>query len=88
MARRTLEADVKEMLVDRLRKNLVENMDHNLKAIADKREAMGMTSEEIADYLRAFRYVLSEEDQQAIEMFEGAWRSLEPFHARAKEVTT
>ena len=88
MARRTLETEVKEMLVDRLRKNLVENMDHNLKAIADKREAMGMTSEEIADYLRAFRYVLSEEDRQAIEMFEGAWRSLEPFHERAKEVNT
>jgi chorismate dehydratase len=89
--RRTLEAEVKSMLADRLKKNLVENISHNLKAIADKRESLGMTSEEIADYLRAFRYVLSEEDLQAIDVFEGAWRSLsqtKPFPERAKEVTT
>ena len=59
-------------------------MNHNLKVIADKREYMGMTSEEVADYLRAFRYVLSGEDRQAIEVFAGAWRSL----SRVKEVTT
>ena len=76
MVRRTLEADVKGMLAERLRKNLDENMSHNLKAIADKRESMGMAPEEVADYLRAFRYVLSDEDRQAIEVFEGAWRSL------------
>ena len=50
-----------------------------------------MTSEEVADYLRAFRYVLSEEDRQAIDVFAVAWRSLslsESFQGRAKEVTT
>jgi chorismate dehydratase len=76
MVRRTLKADVKEMLADRLRKNLAENMGHNLKAIADKREPMGMTFEEVAGYLRAFRYVLAGEDWQAIEVFKGAWQSL------------
>jgi chorismate dehydratase len=91
MVRRTLEAEVKTMLADRLRNNLAENMRHNLKVIADKRESMGMTSEEVTDYLQAFRYVLSDEDRQAIEMFKGAWRSISlanPFQGRAKEVTT
>ena len=83
MVRRTLEADVKEMLADRLKKNLAENMSYNLKVIADKREHMGMTFEDIAYYLRAFRYVLSEEDQQAIEVFKEAWRSM----SLAKEAT-
>lgn len=91
MVRRTLDVEVKVMLADRLREKLAENMSHNLKAIADKREFMGMTYEEVADYLRAFRYVLSDEDRQAIEVFEGAWRSIsmeKPFQGRAKEVTT
>jgi chorismate dehydratase len=76
MVRRTLDSDVKQMLADGLRKNLAENMENNLKAIAAKREHMGMTSTDVIDYLEAFRYVLSEEDRQAMEMFEGAWRSL------------
>ena len=76
MVRRTLETDVKKMLADGLRKRIAENMSHNLKVIADKREPMGMTFGEVTDYLQAFRYVLSEEDWQAIEEFEGAWRSL------------
>lgn len=78
MVRRTLDADVKQALADGLKKNLAENMKNNLKAIAGKREHMGMTSTEVIDYLEAFRYVLSEEDWQAMEMFEEAWRSLSP----------
>jgi len=83
MVRRAMEADVKKMLADGLKRNLADNMRNNLKAIADKREHMGMTSEEVADYLRAFRYVLSGEDRQAIDVFAGAWRA----NALAKEAT-
>ena len=88
MVRRSVEADVKRMLADGLKKNMAENMSYNLKVIADEREQMGMTSGEVTDYLEAFRYVLSEEDWQAIEKFERAWRALspaKPFQGREKE---
>ena len=88
MVRRNVDADVKKMLADGLKKNMAANMGHNLKVIADKREPMGMTIGEVTDYLKAFRYVLSEEDWQAIEKFEGAWQALstaKPFQGRAKE---
>jgi predicted solute-binding protein len=58
-------------------------MGNNLQVIADRRELMGLTSDEVTDYLEAFRYVLSEEDWKAIEEFERAWRSL----SSAKEAT-
>ncbi len=83
MVRRNLGAEVKETLVDGLKKNLTENMGNNLQVIADRRELMGLTSDEVTDYLEAFRYVLSEEDWKAIEEFERAWRSL----SSAKEAT-
>jgi chorismate dehydratase len=83
MVRRDMDADVKKMLADGLRNNIAENMSHNLNVIADKREPMGLTTGEVTDYLEAFRYVLSEEDWQAIEKFEGAWRAL----STAKETT-
>ena len=88
MVRCSVETDVKRMLADGLKKNMAENMSYNLKVIADEREPMGMTSGEVTDYLEAFRYVLSEEDWQAIEKFEGAWRALspeKPFQGREKE---
>ena len=90
MVRRDVEVGVKRMLADGLKKNMAENMSHKLKAIAGKREPMGMTTGEITDYLEAFRYVLSQEDWQAIEKFEGAWRALspaKPFQEKAKEAT-
>ncbi len=83
MVRRTLEADVKDKLAEGLRRNMADNMTHSLPAIARKREAMGLTEDEVIDYLQAFRYTLSQEDFQAIEEFEGAWRSL----SLAKEAT-
>ena len=76
MARRDLAPEVKQSLADALRRNLEHNMTNSLEAIARKREPMGLTSAEVVDYLQAFRYVLDEKDQQAIEDFEGAWRSL------------
>lgn len=84
MVRRTVESDVKKILADSVRANLAQNMNYNLSVIASKREYMGMTVNELTDYLEAFRYVLSEEDQRAIEEFEKAWRSL----SLVKEVTT
>jgi len=90
MVRRDVEVGVKRMLAEGLKKNMAENMSHKLKAIAGKREPMGMTTGEITDYLEAFRYVLSQEDWQAIEKFEGAWRALspaKPFQEKAKEAT-
>ena len=83
MVRRTVESDVKKILADSVRANLAQNMNYNLSVIASKREYMGMTVNELTDYLEAFRYVLSEEDQRAIEEFEKAWRSL----SLVKEVT-
>ncbi|MBF8267371.1 MAG: futalosine synthase [Dehalococcoidia bacterium] len=76
MVRRSLEPGLKEMLAGRLRRNLAENMARNLRAIADKRPDLGMTAQQVADYLRVFRYVLSGEDFQAIEAFKSDWRSL------------
>ena len=76
MVRRSLEPEIKEMLAQRLRKNLAENMAYNLKAIAENRAHMGMSPKDVADYLRAFRYVLTEEEWGVIEVFKGAWRSL------------
>lgn len=78
MVRRNLAAEAKEMLADGLRKNLADNMAHNLKAIADKRESMNLAFEGVAGYLRAFRFVLAEEDKEAIGVFKRAWQSLSP----------
>ena len=76
MARRCLAPEVKQELAVGLRRNLEENMSCSLEAIARKRECMGLTSAEVVDYLRAFRFVLDTKDLRAIEEFEGAWRSL------------
>lgn len=76
MVRRDLAPEAKETLTLGLRRNLEHNMTHCLDAIARKREHMGLTSVEVIDYLRAFRYVLDENDYRAMEDFEGAWRSL------------
>jgi chorismate dehydratase len=83
MVRRDMDADMKKILADGLRNNMAENMSNNLNVIACKREPMGMPIGEVIDYLEAFRYVLSEEDWQAIEKFEGAWHAL----SNAKETT-
>ena len=83
MARKSLDAGVKGLLADGLRENLARNMDNNLKTIAKKRERMGLTYEQVAGYLRAFRFILNEEDLRAIEVFRQAWRSL----PTAKEAT-
>ena len=83
MARRSLDRDVKSRLAEGLRRNLATNMENNLKTIADKRSQMGMTYEEVAGYLRGLRFVLDEEDLEAIRVFRQAWRSL----PSAKEVT-
>lgn len=76
MVRQDLPLEAKESLAQGLRRSLEHNMSHSLDAIARKREPMGLTSSEVVDYLRAFRYVLDEKDYQAIMDFEGAWRSL------------
>ena len=76
MVRRDLAPEVKHLLAEALRRNLEHNMTHSLDVIARKRETMGLSSAEVVDYLRAFRYVLDERDYRAIEEFEGAWRSL------------
>ena len=76
MVRRDLAPEVKHSLAEALRRNLEHNMTHSLDVIARKRETMGLSSAEVVDYLRAFRYVLDERDYRAIEEFEGAWRSL------------
>ncbi|MBI4282286.1 MAG: menaquinone biosynthesis protein [Chloroflexi bacterium] len=83
MVRRTLTAEMKEMLADGVQKNLAENMEHNLKAIADKRESMNLAFEDVAGYLRAFRFVLAEEDKEAIGVFKRAWQLL----PKAREVS-
>ena len=76
MVRRDLAPEVKHALAEALRGNLEHSMAHSLDEIARKREPMGLTTVEVVDYLRAFRYVLDEKDYQAIVDFEGAWRSL------------
>ena len=76
MVRRDLPPEAKEALAQGLRRNLEHNMNRSLDTIARKREPMGLSTSEVVDYLRAFRYVLDEKDQRAIEDFEGAWRSL------------
>jgi chorismate dehydratase len=76
MVRRSLDPGLKEMLAERLTKNLAENMACNLKNIADKRSDLKMTEQGVADYLMAFRYVLSGEDWQGIEAFRSAWSAL------------
>ena len=83
MARKSLDDGVKAMLADGLRRNLALNMENNLETIARKRARMGMTSDEVAGYLRAFRYTLDGEDMEAIDVFKQAWRSL----PTAKEAT-
>ncbi len=76
MVRRGLPPAVKRSLADGLRLNLERNMAGSLDDIARKRQRMGLAAAEVVDYLRAFRYVLDNDDQRAIEEFEGAFRSL------------
>ena len=83
MARRSLDERVKSCLAEGLRSNLAANMKTNLKTIADKRSHMGMTYDEVAGYLRGLRFVLDDDDYEAIRVFKQAWCTLQS----AKEVT-
>lgn len=76
MVRRSLEQGAKDMLSNRLRTNLDANMAGDLEHIVRRREHMGMPAGQVVDYLRAFRYVLSEEDWRAAEVFREEWGSL------------
>lgn len=77
MIRRDLPSDYKIMLANRIKDNLLKNMEHNLDIIADKRSDVGIRSDQIIAYLKAFRYVLSTEEWQGAEEFERTWRSLQ-----------
>ena len=83
MVNRSVDESVKESLAGGLRKNLAWNMENNLKTIADKRAYLGMSYEEVASYLRGLRFVLDEEDMEAVRVFKQAWLSLNA----AKEAT-
>lgn len=76
MVVRSLDENRKNMLSYRLINNLNRNMSGDLSDIISRRESMNMKPSGIENYLRAFRYIFSEEDQKAIEVFKGAWESL------------
>ena len=83
MVRRSMDSHLKEMLAAVVRKRLEDNLVHNLEAIAAKRSNLEMTAQEVASYLQTFRYLLTEEDWQAIETFKSAWLALPmPVEAR------
>ena len=54
-----------------------------LQTIATKRSDLEIETAEVASYLRTFRYILGEEDWQAIETFKSAWIAL-PMPAEAR----
>ena len=76
MVVKSLNKNDKTMIADRLINNLNRNMSGNLSDIISKRESMEIEPGGIENYLRAFRYIFSEEDQEAIEVFKEAWESL------------
>ena len=76
MVLKSLGTNEKDTLSNRLIDNLNRNMAGDLSDIIRKRESMNMEPGGIENYLRAFRYIFSEEDQKAIEVFEQAWKGL------------
>ena len=76
MVLKSLDTNEKDTLSNKLISNLNRNMAGDLSDIISKRESMNMEPGGIENYLRAFRYIFSEEDQKAIEVFEQAWKGL------------
>ncbi len=74
----SLADSIKKEIGSRLRNNLTTNMSGDLKDIVSKRQYMRIEAGGIESYLRSFRYLFSDEDQEAIRIFEKAWRSLGP----------
>ena len=78
MIMNSIEDSVKSNIGEKLLKNLSTNMAGDLSEIITKRQFMGMEAGEVESYLRSFRYVFSDADQKAIQVFEKEWRRLEP----------
>lgn len=76
MVRRTLPQELKATLAQKLQKRVAENLEHNLSEIAGNRADLGMPYEDIASYLKNFRYIFNDEDWQAARTFRAAWQSM------------
>ena len=76
MVVKSLDHNEKNMLANRLIDNLNRNMAGDLSDIISKRKTMNIEPGGIENYLRAFRYIFSEEDQTAIEIFKSTWENL------------
>ena len=76
IARREVPADLQRQLRDRLDASIKAAL-RNVEDIAEKRHAgLGLTPQEVVEYVRSFRYVIGPEEEQAIERFRGLLEAL------------
>ena len=76
MVRRDMEPLFKRMLANKIKENLAINLESNLTAISTNRRYMGLSDDDIADYLLAFRYNLDDDDWRGMREFEKEYESL------------